>query len=140
MKLESIASYVGHMFQLMCNSQGCQVFRNILTSNLKWKQLSPWFADFSKNLRFSKTTIFILNYWLRYSGMPSISEFSLSVLFYEWKELSQFCMLVLKFLKFIPILKRRSTSKFLFVYIYKMNNSKYNGIHPCVTFVLLCWE
>ena len=56
--------------------QRCRVFRNILTSSLKLKYLSLCSADFSKNLRFTNTTIFILNYWLKYSGMRGITAFS----------------------------------------------------------------
>ena len=53
--------------------QKCQVLRNILSSNLKWKLLCWWVADFSKNLRFTKAVIFTLYYSLLNSGISGTS-------------------------------------------------------------------
>ena len=63
-------------------SRRCQVFRNILTNNLKWKQLSLYIT----NLRLTKPTIFILlvkifrNAWhlcIVNAGLPQATIFLL---------------------------------------------------------------
>ena len=115
LKKDKIYSAVLNSFNL----QRIQKFWNILTSNLKWKQLSSWIAsesqNFGKNLRFTKTTIFILNYCLRYFGMPGFSGFIKTYWLY-WRVLLSLLNANVK-----GQLKHTEVFTYLYLYLYWFN-------------------
>ena len=64
------------------STRRCQVLLNALTSNLKWKKVvfvnRRFFEKSTMHLWFTKKTILILKYLLRYYGIPGISVYQKS--------------------------------------------------------------